>query len=148
MPTPANCWITVTHVSRYPTLEVAADHGTFQQLNPVYLVVMTPLNTPHSPSIPMMMFTSLTSTTVTADSDTPRMQQDHGRRARSVTIIDCAYGPPSGVLTNLTVQHRVKARCSERGSGLISRERRARIGFVSKKERPRLPGVFRGSESM
>lgn len=26
----------------------------------------------------------------------------------SVTIIDCAYGPPAGVLTNLTVRHRVK----------------------------------------
>ena len=26
----------------------------------------------------------------------------------SVTIIDCTYGPPAGVLTNLTVRHRVK----------------------------------------
>merc|ERR1719231_1115502 len=26
----------------------------------------------------------------------------------NVTIIDCTYGPPSGVLTNLTVRHRVK----------------------------------------
>merc|ERR1711998_614998 len=26
----------------------------------------------------------------------------------SATIIDCTYGPPAGVLTNLTVRHRVK----------------------------------------
>jgi WD40 repeat protein len=26
----------------------------------------------------------------------------------NVSIIDCTYGPPSGVLTNLTVRHRVK----------------------------------------
>ena len=25
-----------------------------------------------------------------------------------MTIIDCIYGPPAGVLTNLTVRHRVK----------------------------------------